>query len=232
MNKAVFRDGVVYHADFREVLPMLDGVNLVVCDPPFGVNYRTHQRKFSATPPPIVNDDKPRLDFVKPIVETVLPNSAIYLCTRFSVYAQWEQALKDAGATVKTTIVWDKGNHTSGDLAGDYWNQVELILHAHVGRCLLRQGRPSNLWAIPRDPPGQHPTPKPIKLFQRCIVNSSDPSDLVFDPFVGGGTTAVASILTGRRFVCCEIDATYFDLACERIKKTYREIDYRLPGFF
>ena len=231
MNKAVFRDGVVYHADFMEVLPELEDIRLIVTDPPFGCNYRTHQRKISATPPPIVNDDKPRLDFVKPIVEAVKPNSAIYLCTRFSVYAQWEQALKDAGAAVKTTIVWDKGNWTSGDLSGDYGNQVELILYAHVGRCLLRQGRPSNLWAIPRDPPGQHPTPKPIKLFQRCIVNSSDSGDLVFDPFLGSGTTAIACILAGRRFVCCEIDAAYFDLSCERIEKTYREIDDWLPGF-
>ena len=231
MNKAVFRDGVVYHADFREVLPELEGVNLIVMDVPYGCGYKTNQRRISATPPPLVNDDKPRLDFVKPLVEVVQPNSAIYLCTRFSVYSQWEQALKDAGAAVKTTIVWDKGNWTSGDLSGDYGNQVELILYAHVGRSLLRQGRPSNLWAIPREGAGLHPTPKPVELFRRCIVNSSDPGDVVFDPFLGSGTTAVACILTDRKFVACEIDATYFDLSCRRIEKTYREIDYWLPGF-
>jgi site-specific DNA-methyltransferase (adenine-specific) len=146
------------------------------------------------------------------------------------VYSQWEQALKDSGAKVKTTIVWDKGNRTAGDLA-DCGNQVELVLHAHVGRCRLRKGRPSNLWSIPRDPPGKHPTPKPVELFRRCIVNSSDPGDLVLDPFLGSGTTAVACILTGRRFIDVEIDTAYVDLACARIEKAYREIDNRLPGF-
>jgi site-specific DNA-methyltransferase (adenine-specific) len=165
------------------------------------------------------------------MVNAVKPDSAIYLCTRFDVYSQWEQALKDAGAKVKTTIVWDKGNWTAGDLFGDYGNQVELILYAHVGRCRLREGRPSNLWAIPRDPPGPHPTPKPVELFRRCIANSSDPGDLVLDPFLGSGTTAVACILTGRRFIGIELEERYFDLSCLRIERTYRDIDNHLPGF-
>jgi len=194
-------------------------------------HYQTNFRKCSVTPPVLANDDRPNLAFVPPMVNAVKPDSAIYLCTRFDVYAQWEQALKEAGAKVKTTIVWDKGHRTAGDLAGDYGNQVELVLYAHIGRCPLRRGRPSNLWSIPREPAGPHPTPKPVELFRRCIVNSSDPGDLVLDPFLGSGTTAVACILTGRRFIGVEIDAAYVDLACARIEKTYREIDNRLPGF-
>ncbi|MGL6196099.1 MAG: DNA-methyltransferase [Thermoguttaceae bacterium] len=231
MNKAVFRDGVVYNADCLEVLPTIEPVDLVVSDPPYGCAYKTNHRKKSTTPAMLANDEKPNLAFIAPIVKAVKPDSAIYLCTRFDVYAQWEQALKEASTVVKTTIVWNKGNWTAGDLKGDYGNQVELILFAHVGRPKLRRGRPSNLWSIPRDPPGAHPTPKPVELFKRCILNSSDIGDVVLDPFLGSGTTAVACILSGRRFISCELDRRYFDLSCKRIEKTYREIDSRLPGF-
>ncbi len=230
MKKTVIGDCTIYEEDCRDVFPTLEPVDLVVCDPPFGCRYQTHHRKRMPTPGRLLNDDKPNVAFVKPLVEAVKPDSAIYLCTRFDVYAVWEQALKDAGTRIKTTVVWDKGNRTAGDLRGDYGNQVELILYAHVGRSLLRKGRPSNLWSIPRDPPGPHPTPKPVRLFERCIENSSDPDDLVLDPFLGGGTTALACIRTGRRFVGCEIDPRFFDLSCKRIEAAYREIDSRLPG--
>jgi DNA modification methylase len=230
MNKTIIRDCTIFHGDCLDALPLLEPVHLLVSDPPYGCNYKTNHRKISATPERLANDDKPNLAFVQPMVNAVQPNSAIYLCTRFDVYAQWEQALKDAGTTVKTPIVWDKGNWTAGDLQGDYGNRVELILYAHRGRSKLRMGRPSNLWAIPREPSGSHPTPKPVELFRRCILNSSDPGDIVLDPFLGSGTAAIACILTGRHFVGCEIDKRFFDLSCERIERTYRDLDNRLPG--
>lgn len=221
----------IYHGDCLKILPELEKCNLIVTDPPYGCAYKTNYRKVSKTPGMLAGDAKPNLAFVKPLVEAVKPDSAIYLCTRFDVYGKWEQALKDAGTKIKTTIVWDKRNWTAGDLHGDYGNQVELILYAHVGRSLLRQGRPSNLWSIPRDPPGEHPTPKPVELFRRCILNSSNPGDIVFDPFLGSGTTAVACLLTGRRFIGCEIDKRYFESSCKRIKTVYNEISGLLPGF-
>ena len=171
MNKTVIRDCTIYEGDCREMLAVLEPVDLVVTDPPYGCNYKTHCRTISVSPDILVNDGRPHFEFVPPIVNAVKSDSAVYLCTRFAEFSLWEQALKDAGATVKTTIVWDKGNRTAGDLRGDFGNQVELLLFAHVGRPMLRQGRPSNLWAIPREPASLHPTPKPVELFRRCILN-------------------------------------------------------------
>ena len=66
---------------------------------------------------------------------------------------------------------------------------------------------------------------------RRCILASSDPGDLILDPFLGSGSTAVACVLTGRRCIAAEIDERYFDLACERVTAAYRDVDSRLPGF-
>ena len=230
MNKTVIGDCTIYNCDFREMLEAIEPANLIIADVPYGCRYKTRHRYASDRPKPLAFDDKPHLEFVPPLVKAVKPDSAVYLCTRFAEYALWEQALKDAGATIKTTIVWDKGNWTAGDLHGDFGNQVELLLFAHVGRPTLRQGRPSNLWSIPRERHSWHPTPKPVELFRRCIINSSDAGDLVLDPFIGSGTTAIACILTGRRFVGAEVDSRFFDLSCERIAKTYKDIDSQLPG--
>ena len=63
-----------------------------------------------------------------------------------------------------------------------------------------------------------HPTQKPVELLQHLINLCSQSNDLVFDGFAGSGSTAIACIKTNRRFIGCELDAEYFDMACRRIE--------------
>ena len=64
-----------------------------------------------------------------------------------------------------------------------------------------------------------HPTIKPLGIIKNLIINSSRGGDLVLDPFIGSGTTAVACKLTGRHFIGYEIDPQYCDVACKRVKE-------------
>jgi DNA modification methylase len=64
-----------------------------------------------------------------------------------------------------------------------------------------------------------HPTEKPINFIQNLIKNSSKENNLILDPFIGSGTTAIAAENTGRRWIGIERDPTYFGLACERIAR-------------
>lgn len=155
---------------------------------------------------------------------------AVYLCTQFSVFAEWKEAMISAGLTVKTPIVWDKRIHTAGDLTGDYGNQVELILFAHKGRHILRNGRQANLWSISRPPPGDHPTPKPVELMDRCVMNGTDQGGTVLDPFMGTGTTGVAALQQGRRFIGVEIYEKYFDIARRRIEAADSQLNLFAGG--
>jgi DNA modification methylase len=206
-------------------------VDLAWTDPPYGISFVPTHRKILAIPDKLTNDEKPHLEFVAPIVKTIKDSGAVYLCTRFDVAVQWVEALKATGVKVKNPIYWVKTLSSQGDLTGDRGNCVEIVLFAHVGRHRLRGKREMNAWTISRPEALDHPTPKPLELVRRCIQASSDPGDLVLDPFLGSGTTAVACALTGRRFLGCEIDDAYFDLSCERIEKAYRDVDSRLPGF-
>lgn len=147
----------------------------------------------------------------------------MYLATRFDVAAQWNDAVRAAGLTLKTPIFWDKGNHTSGDLEGDFGAQVEVFIFAHKGRHKLRGSRLANLWRIPRDPAGEHPTPKPVALMERMVACSTDSDGLVLDPFMGSGSTGVACMHLDRRFLGCEVEPRYFDIACRRIEDAQRQ---------
>lgn len=62
----------------------------------------------------------------------------------------------------------------------------------------------------------RHPTIKPLDIVRTLIRNSSDPGDIVFDGFLGSGTTRVAAHQEGRRFIGCEIDPVYFAIQEER----------------
>ena len=69
-----------------------------------------------------------------------------------------------------------------------------------------------------------HPTIKPLNIIETLVVNSSHEGDLVLDPFMGSGTTAVACIKEKRHFIGCELNKEYYDKACQRIDAVKRQL--------
>ena len=65
----------------------------------------------------------------------------------------------------------------------------------------------------------KHPAQKPVKLLKHIIEIASNPGDVVFDPFMGVGSTGVAAMELGRKFGGVEIQKDYFDASCKRINK-------------
>lgn len=80
----------------------------------------------------------------------------------------------------------------------------------------------SNVWDIPnlvglKNEKVNHPTQKPISLFERCIYMASNEGDIVLDCFSGSGTTAIAAYNLNRKFICIERDREYYDLSVSRL---------------
>jgi len=75
----------------------------------------------------------------------------------------------------------------------------------------------------------EHPTQKPEKLLAKIILASTNKRDLVFDPFVGSGTTAVVAKKLGRKYVGVEIDEVYSSLALKRLD--IAETDKKIQGY-
>lgn len=119
------------------------------------------------------------------------------------------------------TLIWarksKKAKHT--------FNYQEMKRAAFPEDFLKRPGRQMrSVWAIPTPKAeekkfGKHPTQKPVALLERIIAASTQPGEIVLDPFMGSGTTGVAALRLGRRFVGIEKEKEYFDLALNRIRE-------------
>lgn len=64
---------------------------------------------------------------------------------------------------------------------------------------------------------GKHPTQKPLELLERIVLASTNPGDLILDPFMGSGTTGVAALKHGRRFVGIDMESQFVELAEKRL---------------
>lgn len=79
---------------------------------------------------------------------------------------------------------------------------------------------------------GPHPTTKPLALMRRIVEDFTDPDDLICDPFAGSGTTGVACIRLGRRFIGWEKDPAYFEIACRRLRGDEAKPRKEQPSLF
>jgi site-specific DNA-methyltransferase (adenine-specific) len=118
------------------------------------------------------------------------------------------------------TIVWA----SKGPKAKHTFNYLEMKNMDFPEDKLKNPGKQMrSVWAIPSTPArekllGNHPTQKPLALLRRLILATTEPGNLVLDPFMGSGTTGVAAVAAGRRFIGIELDSTYIQLANNRLK--------------
>jgi len=190
-----------------------NSVDCIITDPPYGINYLSNYYKDKNPHKPIENDDTLFLPFDE-LWRILKPTGCMFVFFSHKV-----PLINDK---IKNVLIWVKNNWTAGDLYGDFGNQYECIAFIPKKEFKLKSKRYSNIWNFDRVPPHKllHPTQKPIKLLQRIIKASSNQGDLILDPFMGSGTTAVACKQTDRRFIGIEISQEYVDIANKRLKQT------------
>jgi len=116
--------------------------------------------------------------------------------------------------------VWEK--ISPSPMNGQYiWlSSIENCIFAKNKGATFNEHCKSSVWRFSSSRNKQHPTEKPIKLFEYLVSTSSNSGDLVLDPCMGGGTSGVACKKLGRRFIGVELDQAYFDAAKQRIDNT------------
>lgn len=192
---------------------------VVITDPPYGIAYHSNHHKDKNPHAPIAGDWNFQIgSFLRATDRALKDGGALYLFTRFDVYPLWVTELPPT-LSLKNLIVWDKGNHSSGDLTGNFGFRHELIMFVVKGRHALRGKRWPNIWPAPRVSHERlrMPAEKPTMLYQRAISASSDPGDLTVDPFCGSGTLAEAAKLVGRKFLAGDIDPKMVEIARRRV---------------
>ncbi len=166
------------------------------------------------------------------------PSGTIWVSgTHHNIFAVGH-AMRRLGFKVLNTITWFKPN-ASPNLACRYFtHSTESIIWAappgQKGKLRhtfnYKEMKAENggkqmrdLWTIPPPGPsekthGKHPTQKPLALLDRIVRASTNPGDVVLDPFCGSGTTGVAALQNGRAFIGIDTNADYLRLAEKRIK--------------
>ncbi len=209
----------LYKGDCLEFMRSLPSecVDLVLTDPPYGVSYQTSWR--SGNDPlkhrPIANDSGDWKPFARAwfaeVIRLMKPDSHFYSFGSFLTSPEM-QVMIGGGLDLKNVLVWDKMCGGAGDLEGDYWRQYELIYFAQKGCRKLNGGqRYGNLLRVSRmnGMAYEHPTQKPEEIISRLIECSSKEGDIVLDPFLGSGTTALVAEKMNRQWLGCELDQQY-----------------------
>lgn len=232
MSAPYYQDDLVtlYHGDCRDILPSIEPADLIVTDPPYGVDFRSNRRgdKFDR----IAGDDDP--DGMASLVAGVIRNN---LRTGRHAYVfgplNFRPLLAAGIVQQPVTLIWDKGILGMGNLSIPWASQHEDIQFmvavkskANVGKgngklsARLRRGsvlayqRPHSMGA------NRHPTEKPVPLLRELIESSSCFGETVLDPFVGSGSTLVAASLEGRKSIGIELDERYCEIAAQRLGAT------------
>ncbi len=215
----------LYLGDCREILP---GLSADVCltDPPYsGVSHKGARGKGATT-----GGKHVLVDF-EPISVTefgVMVRCICAVTTRWTVMTcDWRHAFSadDQRLPVIRVGVWTKADPApqfSGDRPGTGWEPV-LILHRPGMKRWNGGGKPAVWHTQIVKNNGVHPTQKPLLLLTHWVLQFSDEGETILDPFMGSGTTGVAAVQMGRKFIGIERDEKYFDIACRRIEDAQRQ---------
>ena len=113
--------------------------------------------------------------------------------------------------------VWEKSNPSPMNGSRLWVSGLEFCVFARKANAVFNEHCQKALWKNPVGRSKVHPTEKPVTLMERLILASSNTGDVVLDFTMGSGTTGVAAMNTGRRFIGIELDEGYFDIAEARI---------------
>ena len=204
-----------------DVALLFDGVvpNLMVTDPPYGVDYKPQWRadvgvnKSVKKMGQVSNDD--RADWSE--AWALFPGDVAY-CWHAGVRSSEVQAsLEAAGFNIRSQIIWSKDRFALS--RGHYHWQHEPCWYAVRNKASWSGGRAqSTVWNIKaRDDSGHgHGTQKPVECMRRPIENNSSEGQAVYDPFVGSGTTIIAAESAGRVCYAIDVDPAYIDVCVRR----------------
>lgn len=211
MEKVIIGNAELYCGDCAVILPQLDNVDLILTDPPYGINadkgvggdkkakVKRHTEKWDSSAPErwlfwlMMNKSKHQIIFGGNYFE--LPPTPCFL-------------------------VWDKdntGNFADCELA---WTNLNKAVRMKKWRWngMLQENMKNKEFR-------EHPTQKPVPIMEWAISQAPEEVETILDPFMGSGTTGVACHKMGKRFIGIERERKYFDIACRRIEDAQKQDD-------
>jgi len=205
------QDGItIYHGDCREILPQLPSVDLVLTDPPYGINLDTDNGRFSGgTAASVARRGKGAGTGSGPIIGDEKPFDPGFLLRsgKHHIIWGWNHFADRLGAG--TCLVWLKRYDQA---FGSFLSDAEIAWMSTGHGVYCRRDLSNNAITNIRS----HPTQKPVSLMAWCL-GFFPAARVVLDPFMGSGTTLIAAKQAGRKAIGIEIEERYCEIAAERL---------------
>ena len=226
-------------AEIAQTLKLLKissgGVSLFLTDPPYGVALGSNEsvdqarQRHRRTDGKIISNDDLKADNLTNFLRTAFenaknllaPGAGFYIWHADNTRKEFLEAVQAVGWTVREVLVWNKNHFTLG--RQDYhWKHEPCLYGWNEGAAHYWAGGRAQSTVLDYDRPirsEEHPTMKPIQLFDRLIRNSCPKDGIVYDPFGGSGTTLLACEQNGRICWMVELDPRYVQVIIDRWEK-------------
>lgn len=220
MNPAIIGSATLYLGDCLEMLSAVPRFDAVITDPPYGIAWNTDYQRFAhggseriyaekmgqnAYPP--IHGDESAFDPV--FWASAAPSVVLFGANKFA-----------GGLPDGSWLVWDKRRPDGTS----FISQAEIAWCSKPGAVSIFTHCWQGFARATENSQHYHPTQKPVVLMEWCMERAGCAADaLVLDPFMGSGSTGVAAVRSGRRFIGCEIEPAYFEIACRRIDDALRQ---------
>ena len=209
-RKEIIGDATLYLGDCLEVMQDLPKVDAVVTDPPYGIGDKWRKQHTGKNGKSILWDGSNAWDNDISQVE-------------IDYIVGWDNI---------PMIIWG-GNYYKLPPSRGFliWDKIQKFSNSDCEYAWCSFGMASRCFRMSRidayhnkaESKKQHPTEKPIRLMRWCLLHIPN-EQTILDPFMGSGTTGVAAVQEGRKFIGIEIDEKYFDIACKRIEDAQKQL--------
>ena len=237
----------IYNVDCLELMKKIknESIELIFADPPYNLSGSNFKMKFKNSGGKDLNTNKGNWDIYtdadfeeftkKWLTESfriLKKNGAIWVAGSYHNIYLTGYLMKKIGFEILNEVLWHKSDATPNLSCTRFVADHENFIWARKGKGntfnydimkKLNGGKQMrSIWTKGKTAGGKrvHPTQKPEWLLERIIAATSNPTDIVFDPFLGSGTTAVVAKKCNRKYLGSELDKDYFKLAENRIKNT------------
>lgn len=224
-------NATLYLGDCRDILPILPKVDAVITDPPYG--QRTHSKartNKAETARSTYRQGASRFidfEYLKDEDFIRMARECLRLTRRWVVMTcdhrhaaltfDWPEHVR-LGAWVKVAPM----PSLNGDRPGSGHESV-LVMH-NPGKMRWNRGGGAGIWRLPpMKSTTDVATQKPLNLAEAFVSDFTEPGEVVLDPYMGSGTTAIACANQGRGFIGVELETRHFDIACRRIEDAQRQ---------
>jgi len=211
LEKVIIHDAILYHGDSREIVPILQPVDAVLTDPPYGIGEAKKKNKSRSKLAESKDygtdswDDEPAPEWLMLLLREKSRWQVIFGGNYYKVPPS------------SCWLVWDKknGQNDFADCELAWTNFPKAArLKRWMWHGMLRDGGGDR---------GDHPTQKPVKVMEWALTLIPEPHNTILDPFMGSGTIGVACANLGRTYIGIERVRKYFDVSCKRIEDAYRQ---------